>query len=175
MTSARLSHHERPRRYRTILADPQWKLPATEQLDQARFRSPTNLQELTALPVSPLAEPDAYLWMWCTNVTLKAAYTVLESWEFTPRAPLTWIKPCPGLDTHLRSRTEHLILGTRGNAEINNYGQPTWMFAPIHEHRQRSNEEYAVIERLSSGPYLQLFTNSARPGWDTWPGPDATR
>ncbi|MGW6700011.1 MT-A70 family methyltransferase [Nocardia sp. NPDC055049] len=156
-----------PQRYRTVLADPPWRCLGTTCPDSAVSRGSMNLDHFKALPVSELAEADAYLWMWCTNATLRIAYEVLQAWDFDPRAPLTWIKPCPGLDTRLRSSVEHLILGTRGNAEINNHGQPAWMFAPTHDDTRRSDEEYAVIERVSTGPFLELFTDTPRPGWDT--------
>lgn len=169
MTSERVTHHGTSRKYRTILADPPWELLRNELSDSVRYGGSINLHQLKALPVSELAEPDAYLWMWCTNATLGAAYETLMAWKFTPRAPLTWIKPCPGLDIHLRSSAEHLILGTRGDAEVNAHGEPAWMFAPVHDHRHRSDEEYAVIERVSTGPYLELFASRPRPGWDAWP------
>ncbi|MEU7146110.1 MT-A70 family methyltransferase [Nocardia sp. NPDC046473] len=170
MTSDGATDPGTSRRYRTILADPPWGFAEYELLNSPRYHGPVTLHQLKALPVSKLAQSDAYLWMWCTTVTLRAAYEVLEAWEFAPRAPLTWIKPCPGLDTHLRSRTEHLILGTRGNAEVNDHGQPVWMFAPVHDHQHRSDEEYAVIERVSTGPYLELFASRSRCGWDAWRG-----
>ncbi|MFD3427392.1 MT-A70 family methyltransferase [Nocardia fluminea] len=156
-----------PKQYRTILADPPWRSSGTAPPDSAVTRGSLNLDQFKALPVSELAEADAYLWMWCTNATLRTAYEVLQAWDFDPRAPLTWIKPCPGLDTHLRSSVEHLILGTRGNAEINDHGQPAWMFAPTHDDSCRSDEEYAIIERVSTGPFLELFTDTPRAGWDT--------
>lgn len=155
-----------PFRYRTIVADPPWQRSGAGRPLTSGNRIRMTMAELLTAPVSALAHADAYLWMWCTNPTLRSAYQVLEAWDFTPRAPLTWIKACPGLDTHLRSRTEHLILGTRGHADIHTHQQLTWMFAPTQVHGGRSDEEYALIERLSPGPYLGLFTNHTRTGWD---------
>lgn len=158
MPSEQNTRYGTSRRYRTILVDPPWRLLRDD------------LRVLTAFPLRELADTDAYLWIWCTNRTLAAAYEALITWEFTPRPPLTWIKPCPGLDTQLRSSREHLVLGTRGDAEVNKHGGPAWMFTPVHDHEHRSDEEYAVIERVSAGPYLQLFANTPRSGWDTWRG-----
>ncbi|MGW0252108.1 MT-A70 family methyltransferase [Nocardia goodfellowii] len=162
--------HRIPRRYRTILADPPWDASTAKSALPPIHRGPSDLGQLKALPVGELAQPDAYLWMWCTTATLQVAYQLLEAWTFTPRAPLTWIKPCPGLGPHLRSNTEHLILGTRGHAEVNQHGQPAWLFAPAHDAGNRCDEEYAVIERVCTGPYLELFAGKPRQGWDTWSG-----
>ena len=36
------------------------------------------------------------------------------------------------------------------------------------EHSRKPDEQYAKIERLYDGPYLELFARRARPGWDVW-------
>ena len=72
---------------------------------------------------------------------------------------------------YLRNATEHLILGTRGYAPVKFRAQPTWMFAPLQEHSHKPEEQYAVIERISDGPYLELFARR-RPhssaNWSVW-------
>ena len=42
------------------------------------------------------------------------------------------------------------------------------MYAPLQDHSHKPEEQYAVIERLSDGPYLELFTRRRRPGWSAW-------
>lgn len=157
--------------FKTILADPPWDVQQRGALGaQAHYRL-MSLDAIKAMPVSGLAAADAHLWLWATNATLRAAYDVMEAWCFTPRSPLTWIKPRLGLGQYLRNATEHLILGTRGNAPVNFRAQPTWMFAPLQEHSHKPEEQYAVIERISDGPYLELFARR-RPrsngAWAVW-------
>ncbi len=45
------------------------------------------------------------------------------------------------------------------------------MFAPLQEHSHKPEEQYAVIERISDGPYLELFARR-RPhssaNWSVW-------
>ena len=86
----------------------------------------------------------------------------------TPRSPLTWIKPRFTLGQYLRNATEHVLLGTRGKAPVQFRSQPTWMFAPLQDHSHKPEEQYAVIERVSPGPYLELFARRPHPGWDAW-------
>jgi N6-adenosine-specific RNA methylase IME4 len=126
------------------------------------------LAEIKTLPVSELAEPDAHLWLWVTNATLPVAREVMEAWGFTYRSPLTWIKPRLGLGNYLRNMTEHLLLGTRGQAPVRFRSQGTWLFAPLQDHSHKPEEVYAVIERCSPGPYLELFARRRQPGWDAW-------
>ena len=42
------------------------------------------------------------------------------------------------------------------------------MFAPLQDHSHKPEEQYAVIERVSSGPYLELFARRRQPGWAAW-------
>lgn len=159
------------RPFKTILADPPWDVQQKGALGAASHYELMSLDTINAMPVRDLAAADAHLWLWATNATLRAAYDVMEAWGFTPRSPLTWIKPRLGLGQYLRNATEHLILGTRGNAPVNFRAQPTWMFAPLQEHSHKPEEQYAVIERISDGPYLELFARR-RPrsdaAWAVW-------
>ena len=154
--------------FRTVLADPPWDVQQKgERGAQAHYRLMT-VAQVKGMPVSGLAAPDAHCWLWVTNATLRAGFEVLEAWGFTPRSPLTWIKPRLGLGNYLRNATEHLILGTRGNAPVRFRAQPTWMFAPLQDHSHKPEEQYAVIERISDGPFLELFARRRQPGWQAW-------
>ena len=93
----------------------------------------------------------------------------MEAWGFTYRSCLTWVKPGLGLgNSYLRNNTEHLLFGTKGKAPILYRSQPTWLFAPRQDHSHKPEEQYAVIERCSPGPYLELFARRKQPGWQVW-------
>ncbi|WP_280377954.1 MT-A70 family methyltransferase [Nocardia wallacei] len=156
------------RRYRTILADPPWMKHQIGSLGASAHYSLMPLERIMALPVADLAEDNAHLWLWVTNATLRDGYDVIDAWGFVPRSPLTWVKPRFHLGNYLRNATEHLLFGTRGRAPVNFKSQPTWMFAPIQEHSHKPEEQYAVIERISNGPYLELFARRPQPRWHAW-------
>jgi N6-adenosine-specific RNA methylase IME4 len=124
--------------------------------------------EICALPVKQLVAEDAHLWLWVTNSTIHAGRQVMDAWGFSYRSILTWIKPRFGLGQYLRSQTEHLLLGVRGHAPIGFRGQGSWFYAPVQEHSHKPEEQYAIIERCSPGPYLELFARRRRSGWDAW-------
>lgn len=150
------------RSYATVLADPPWNL---QQI--GRLGPPDRLMtadQISALPVADLVEPDAHLWL-CQPVDWQQ---VMEAWGFSYRSILTWIKPNLGLGRYLRNQTEHLLLGVRGRAPIQFRGQGSWLYAPRQEHSHKPEEQYAVIERCSPGPYLELFARRPRPGWHVW-------
>jgi N6-adenosine-specific RNA methylase IME4 len=127
-----------------------------------------DLERIKAMPIKSLAEDNAHCWLWVTSATLRHGYEVLEAWGFTPRNIFTWIKPRLGLGTYLRSATEHVLLGTRGKAPVLFNSQPNWLFAPVQDHSHKPEEQYAIIERCSPGPYLELFARRSQPGWDAW-------
>ncbi|CAM4364633.1 MT-A70 family methyltransferase [Nocardia ninae] len=157
-----------PPRYRCVLADPPWDTHQKGQRGAIQHYNLMTLREIKSMPVADLVEDDSHCWIWVTNATLRDGYDVLESWGFEPRSPLTWVKTRLGLGQYLRNMTEHLILGTRGNAPVNFRGQPTWTFAPVQDHSHKPEEQYAIIERVSSGPYLELFARRSHPGWQAW-------
>jgi N6-adenosine-specific RNA methylase IME4 len=154
--------------YPTILADPPWQVNQVGARGAEYHYNLMNLAAISALRVERLAAPDAHLWLWVTNGALPMGRQVMEAWGFSYRSCLTWIKPRYGLGQYLRTQTEHLLLGVRGRAPIQFRGQGSWFYAPVQEHSHKPEEQYAIIERCSAGPYLELFARRRRPGWDAW-------
>jgi N6-adenosine-specific RNA methylase IME4 len=158
-----------PLTFATILAEPPWDVLQRGGRGAHRHYSLMTTEQIAALPVGKLADSDAHLWLWVTNATLFAGQTVMRAWGFTYRSCLTWVKPGLGLgSSYLRNNTEHLLLGTKGRARIRYRSQPTWLYAPKQDHSHKPEEQYAVIERCSPGPYLELFARRKRVGWQAW-------
>ena len=157
-----------PGGFATILVDPPW--PA--QSGEKHYRT-MSLARIKALPVGQLAARDAHLWLWTTNALLRTAYEVAEAWGFTVRSPLTWVKFRLGLGGRyqLRNATEQLLFCTRGRAPLGSRSQPTWFNAPVTEHSRKPAEQFAIIERVSPGPYLELFARrrpESNQPWAVW-------
>jgi N6-adenosine-specific RNA methylase IME4 len=158
-------------RFRTILADPPWDIQQKGARGAEMHYDLMTLAQIKAMPVADLAEDDAHLWLWVTNGTLRHGYDVAEAWGFTVRSPLTWIKFRLGLGNYLRNATEHVLFATRGRAPVNFNSQPTWINAPVQDHSHKPEEQYALIERVSPGPYLELFARrrpSSSADWSVW-------
>ena len=157
-----------PGGFATILVDPPWPLQSGEK----HYRT-MSLARIKALPVGALAARDAHLWLWTTNALLPKAYEVAEAWGFTVRSPLTWVKFRLGLGGRyqLRNATEQLLFCTRGKAPLGSRSQPTWFNAPVTEHSRKPAEQFAIIERVSPGPYLELFARrwpESNQPWAVW-------
>ena len=157
-----------PGGFATVLVDPPWPLQGGEK----HYRT-MSLARIKALPVGSLAARDAHLWLWTTNALLPRAYEVAEAWGFTVRSPLTWVKFRLGLGGRyqLRNATEQLLFCTRGRAPLGSRSQPTWFNAPVTEHSRKPAEQFAIIERVSPGPYLELFARrrpESNQPWAVW-------
>ena len=133
---------------------------------------------------------DAFLWLWVTNPFLLNGdgVRVCRALGFEPKQLVPWIKGridparglvCrTGLGHYTRGVTEHLILGTRGRPKklIKSRGEDGLILAeeeafilePPTVHSRKPTEQYAKIERLCPGPYLELFATQRRKGWTSW-------
>ena len=181
-------------KYGTITADPPWpyenamkgeSAPTAFVKDGSRRQvsvsdwtyRPMPLPEICALPVSDWAEPNAHLWLWTTNAFMREAYQVVDAWGFTPKTILTWGKvkkddptsPSMKVGHYLRGATEHAILAVRGRTPKPVKAVPTLLLTPrIQRHSQKPDEFYDVVESVSPGPYLEMFSRKSHDGWDAW-------
>jgi len=158
----------RQTKYKTILADPPWDFYGRGTYGPGRKYSLMPLDRIKVMPVKDLADENSHCWLWCTAASLRYGYDVLESWGYTPRSIFTWVKPRFTLGVYLRNATEFMLFGTRGKAPVQFKGQGSWGFYPLQKHSQKPEEQYAVIERVSPGPYLELFARRKQPGWSAW-------
>jgi N6-adenosine-specific RNA methylase IME4 len=160
--------NERNPKFRTILVDPPWDIQQIGARGAIKHYNLMTLDRIKQMPIADLMTDDAHLWLWVTNATLRQGYEVAEAWGFTVRSPLTWVKFKLGLGNYLRNSTEHLLFATRGKAPVQYRSQPTWIQAPVQDHSHKPEEQYALIERVSPGPYLELFARRPQPGWSAW-------
>ena len=162
-----------PKRFRTVLADPPWDVLQRGKYGAEQHYDLMSLERIKGMgaALAPLLADDAHLWLWVTNGTLRQGYDVAEAWGFTVRSPLTWVKWRMGLGVYLRNSTEHLLFATKGKAPVQYRAQPTWFTAPVQDHSHKPEEQYALIERISPGPYLELFARrrpTSNADWAVW-------
>jgi len=166
--------HQPPQRFRVIAADPPWQAQQRGSRGADQHYSLLTLEQIKDMgeAVKALAEDNAHLYLWVTNATLRVGYDVMEAWGFTPRSPLTWVKPRFTLGNYLRNATEHVLFGTRGKAPVQFRSQPTWVFAPLQEHSVKPDEFYAIADRVSgrATKKLELFARRRppAPNWSVW-------
>lgn len=159
------------KRYRTIVADPPWRMSkvGATKANAHRHYATMDLNAICALPVADLADSDAHLWLWGINGMMEEAYRVVRAWGFSPLTLVTWCKPGPGVGHYLRNNTEHVILASRGNP-MTPADKPlsTWFVWPKQPHSQKPDAFYDLVEQVSPGPYVEVFARRHRFFWDVW-------
>ncbi len=171
------------RRFSTILADPPWRFSnrtgkvAPEHRRLSRYDTLT-LDEIMNLPVIALAKETAHLYLWVPNALFPAGLAVMDAWGFTYKTNLIWHKirkdggsDGRGVGFYFRNVTEMILFGVRGkNARTLAPGrrQVNLLATRKREHSRKPDEQYALIEACSQGPYLELFARGVRKNWVTW-------
>ena len=163
------------KRYRTIVADPPWHYsdPAFGYGADANYPTMTP-EELMGMPVGLWAMDKAHLYLWTTNTFLVEAHEIAKAWGFKPKTLLTWIKRRPtndnslGMGHYFRVCTEHVLFAVRGSLATLHGDQPNFFFAPRTGHSEKPAAFYDMVQRMSLGPYLDVFARKQRFGWDTW-------
>lgn len=154
-----------------IYADPPWeyrhKITGRNGRGAANHHYPTlSLDQIKNFDL-PLLKKDLFLWLWATNPIMAEGWhtKVIEAWGFKPQTILTWVKRGIGMGYTLRSATEHLVVARRGKPKVNDRSIPTWFEAPRGRHSEKPEEARKIIERICSGPYVELFSRKKADGW----------
>src|SRR5947209_16740665 len=171
------------RRFATILADPPWRFVnktgkiAPEHKRLLRYGT-MHLDEILALPVAEIVADKAHLYLWCPNALLPDGIAVMRAWGFSYKSNIVWHKirkdggsDGRGVGFYFRNVTELMLFGVRGkNARTLAPGrrQVNLLATRKREHSRKPDEQYAVIEACSPGPFLELFGRGTRKGWITW-------
>jgi len=173
--------------YGTIVADPPWqyrkaartapKPPGNRDWVDDLYSTMT-MPEIAAMPVVDLAATNAHLFMWTTNprlygdrgdLSINPAH-ILEAWGFRYVSLLTWVKGgSPGMGSYFRGDTEHVLFGVRGKAPIPpELRESNVIMAPRGGHSVKPDAFGDLVEKVSPGPYVELFARQPRLGWDSW-------
>ena len=174
-------------KYRTIYADPPWNergagkivrgaqrhypLMSTRDICGLRLNG---FQGCVLAPFAgDVAERDAHLYLWVTNNFLLDGLSVLKAWGFEYKTMITWAKDRIGLGQYFRGQTEHCLFGVRGNLPYRmqdgkRMQGSTLINASRSHHSKKPIEMRQMIERVSVGPYLELFARERVIGWDVW-------
>lgn len=177
--------------YSAILADPPWEFRVwgkdTGHGRSAKSHYPTmSLEALKALPIGDLAADDCALFMWTCWPVLPDALELGAAWGFQYKTcAFDWTKTRAkaharftflddttnwhfGMGYWTRANTEPCLLFTRGNPERLARNVRQLIVSPVREHSRKPDDQYARIERLVCGPYLELFARHKRNGWQSW-------
>ena len=161
--------------YACVVADPPWTPDlgatwATRFTDKARPQK--HYQTMSVDDICALQPPtakQAHLWLWVLNQHIDWGYTVARAWGFEPQQVVTWAKPGMGTG-RFQCNTEHVLVCRKGTRHGNPFGGTggTWFNWPRGRHSEKPAEFYALVERVSPGPRLEMYARARRAGWDAF-------
>jgi N6-adenosine-specific RNA methylase IME4 len=171
------------RKFGTIMADPPWRFLnrtgkiAPEHRRLTRYET-MSTETISALPVLNAAAPTCHLYLWVPNALLPEGLSVMKAWGFNYKSNIVWHKirkdggsDGRGVGFYFRNVTEILLFGVRGkNARTlaPARSQVNMLQTRKREHSRKPDEQYELIERCSTGPYLEMFARGTRPNWEYW-------
>jgi N6-adenosine-specific RNA methylase IME4 len=181
-------------KFRVIVADPPWKVSTGRTLGRYEMKDGKQLfgvtdntarklayphmtvAQISALPVSQVAAADAHLYLWTINRYLREAFDVMAAWGFSYSTTLVWAKKPMGggLGGCYGLATEFVLFGRRGTHRATSRIGRNWFdwkrpyFNGYPKHSAKPAEFYEMVQQVSSGPYLEMFARSERPGWSVW-------
>ncbi len=172
------------KKFKTILADPPWQFQnrtgkmAPEHKRLNRY-STMKLKEIMALPVASITDNPCHLYLWVPNALLPDGLGVLKAWGFEYKSNIVWEKirkdgepDGRGVGFYFRNVTELLLFGVRGSGNVRTKNparsQVNLIRTQKREHSRKPDEMYELIERCSSGPYIELFARGTRSMWEMW-------
>ena len=168
--------------FKTVLADPPWRFnnrtgkvaPEHRRLDRY---STMDLSDISRLAVEDVVARDAHLYLWVPNALLPQGLQVMEAWGFRYVSNIIWAKRRKdggpdgrGVGFYFRNVTEMLLFGVRGSMRTlaPARSQVNMIETRKREHSRKPDEQYALIESCSPGPFLELFARYPRKGWTAW-------
>ena len=169
-----------PRSFGAVVIDPPWDHGIEQRLGGKGRRpaaawqrySTMSFHELADLPVGRLLGDQGHCWIWATNLVLAtgAHRSLLDAWRLRAVTVLTWTKPgANGLGRYLRGSTEHAVLAVKGWGTVPAVPEPSsWFPSARTPHSVKPAAAYDIIERVSPGPYVELFARQQRLGWSSW-------
>jgi len=160
-----------PPKFRTIVADPPWKRNQTADSGYGgaiKHYNLMSLERIKQMPVADLADENAHLYLWVTNSNIDEGIEVVKAWSFRPVGLFHWIKPKMGIGNYLRNASESCIFAVRGKLPPKCKSQINWLISYPTAHSEKPREFISIVERVSPGPYLELFCRRRPASSEKW-------
>lgn len=158
--------------FKTLYADPPWHF--NDRLDPTR-RKPydtLSLEELMALDLTSLIEPNAHLYLWSTSSHIHEALHLMEAWGFVYKTIIPWVKYTKngkahfGMGRYFRATHELCLFGVMGKLSTLTKNTRNILHAKKPpRHSAKPPEMYELIEANSPPRFLELFSRNVREGW----------
>lgn len=154
-------------KFGTIYADPPWRYSnqGTRASTGNHYSGDMSVDDICAMPIPELAAEKAHLHLWTTNAFLFECPKIFEAWGFEFKSSFVWVKPTIGIGNYWRNSHEIMLLAVKGGQTALSRAEKSWHECKRGHHSAKPEAIRHSIERLSPGPFLELFGRSPRHGW----------
>ncbi len=120
---------------------------------------------LGQISVELLIEDNAHLHLWASNDSLFFAKQAMENWGFAFKGCLLCLNSVGKRGDYWVEAHEYLLLGVRGDLPLMERTMNSWMRCDRDQAGCPSPRIRKLIERVSPGPYLELYGRTLASGW----------
>ena len=154
-------------KFGTIYADPPWRYQnqGTRASTGNHYAGDMSVEEICAMPIGELCADKCHLHLWTTNAFLFECPKIFAAWGFTFKSSFVWVKPQMGIGNYWRNSHEIMLLAVKGGQTALNRGQMSWIECSRGKHSAKPDAARHQIEKLSPGPFLELFGRKKVDGW----------
>jgi len=165
-------------KYNTIVIDPPWqvRMGAIPKCRPNRARElpykTMTTEQIKQFPIKEFANEGAHVYLWATNSKVIEALEVLREWEVRFHLIMPLVKPTgmTPLLTGYKFAAEYCILGFYHPPmqKFIGSGKLNWIkgFNKAGQHSSKPDEFYKLVETMSPGPRIDIFSRKKREGWD---------
>jgi N6-adenosine-specific RNA methylase IME4 len=154
-------------KFGTIYADPPWRYnnQGTRAATDNHYDGDMSIDDICAMPIRELAADKCHLHLWTTNAFLFECSRIFDAWGFEFKSTFVWVKPSFGIGNYWRNSHEIMLLAIKGGQTALSRSEKSWTECKRGGHSAKPEIVRHSIERLSPGPFLELFGRSPRTGW----------
>ena len=166
---------ERKMKYKTIVIDPPWAIGSFANTGRKGHKIKPmsdnyitmSIEEIKNMPISKLADENAFVFLWTTHTFLPKCFEILEEWGFKYHLTLTWDKGRGLTHFGFHRKTEFCLFAYNGklNHEVKGKSIHSIMYEYNQGHSIKPNIFYNEIQRKFPEPYLDVFARRERDGW----------
>jgi N6-adenosine-specific RNA methylase IME4 len=157
-------------KFGTIYADPPWRYQnqGTRASTGNHYAGDMSVDEICAMPVPELCADKGHHHLWTTNAFLLECPKIFAAWGFEFKSSFVWVKPQMGIGNYWRNSHEIMLLAVKGGQTALSRGEMSWLECSRGKHSAKPDAVRMRIERLSPGPFLELFGRRRIGGWTVY-------
>jgi len=160
-----------------LYADPPWRFSNTGFDQSAAQKYPTmttdaicDYKDESGKTIRQLAnEKRSVLFLWVPAALLPDGLKVVNAWRFQYKTQLVWKKDkAPGMGWWINTKHEILFIASKGEELHPAIKYDSVFEAQVTKHSKKPEIVYEMIEKMYTGPYIELFARTKREGWGSW-------